>query len=425
MILNHISKWVLLIRINWVSMNESKFGGSCLVCEEWISAGNPIMWKKDIGILHADCHLKIEKIEELTNDTIFYFSQRLFDESHKCLNQIKELKNEIGVESSFQLSSESQVDIKKLFLQHYDQLKNDPKWIKLAEFSFQTFHKHFKKMWYDFFINFGIDFFIFDNKIKEVESQLDGVETDDTENIHNKLKELKKKRKDVLEMIRKESKLFYDSIRPKTEIIFDPSHPYENRVLFKKLLANSSKHLFWVDKYFDNNSLEVLMSHLDFQMNEIKLIKILSSIDKIKKIEDFKNKFQILQKELVENQDVEIQLKLITNKQNNKDKHDRYLITDNNVFGGVSIGYMFKSNCIISPLVEKNNEEEIRNLVDGWWNSPDTLHIVNDWEKIDSILKNEIYFKYDCDVCKNTFYKENKVNSSQKYCPTCFPKYMR
>jgi len=406
-------------------MKKSKFGGSCLVCKEWISAGNPIMWKKDIGILHAECHLKIEKIEELTNDAIFYFSQRLFDDAHKCLNQIKELKNEIGVESSFQLSSESQGLKEESFKQLYDQLKNDPKWIKLAESSFQTFHKHFKKMWYDFCKSLGADFLYFDIRIKQMESTLEDIETDDTENIHNELKKLKKHRKNVLEIIREESKSLYDSIRPKTEIIFDPSHPYENRILFKKLLANSSKHIFWIDKYFDNNSLEVLMSHLDFQMNEIKLIKILSSIDKIKKIEDFKNKFQILQKELVENQDVEIQLKLITNKQNNKDEHDRYLITDNNVFGGVSIGYMFKSNCIISPLIEKNNEKEIRNLVDGWWDSPDTLDIVNDWEKIDSILKNEIYFKYNCDGCKNTFHNEIRVNSSQKYCSTCFPKYRR
>jgi len=172
-------------------MKKSKFGGSCLVCKEWISAGNPIMWKKDIGILHAECHLKIEKIEELTNDAIFYFSQRLFDDAHKCLNQIKELKNEIGVESSFQLSSESQGLKEESFKQLYDQLKNDPKWIKLAESSFQTFHKHFKKMWYDFCKSLGADFLYFDIRIKQMESTLEDIETDDTENIHNELKKLK------------------------------------------------------------------------------------------------------------------------------------------------------------------------------------------------------------------------------------------
>ena len=217
-------------------------------------------------------------------------------------------------------------------------------------------------------------------------------------------------------------KQLYKKLKPKYEIVFDPNTPYENCLLFNKILNNSKDHLYWQDDYIDVSSLEQLMFALDLDKSGIKKIKILTGGKNIKSLKEFKEFFEKIQKELIEKQEVSIELKIHPK----NEFHNRFFISKENVYDTISKGYLFKKISSMSPLIEKESQDKIRGKWLKNWEDENALDIIKDWNEIkqkfgDSPNKKFTKSKYDykCSKCGYKFSKSNKLHFDKPLCKKC------
>lgn len=68
---------------------------------------------------------------------------------------------------------------------------------------------------------------------------------------------------------------FLDEGKTPTDIFIDPTTPYSNRILFKRILSGCKKYIYWLDKHFQKEGLEIIWESINSQsVKEIKIISI-------------------------------------------------------------------------------------------------------------------------------------------------------
>lgn len=113
-------------------------------------------------------------------------------------------------------------------------------------------------------------------------------------------------------------------------IFIEPNKPYSNRTWLKKILGDCDKHIYWIDKHFQKEALEIIWEIADGnKINEIKILSLNLGVEHISK--QTKDDYLRLKKELFETKKIillwfEIDSKLI------RDAHDRWIICAKNAW---------------------------------------------------------------------------------------------
>jgi len=401
-----------LVKIYWNQYGPTKFDGFCLICDKNIPVGSYVLWKKEVGIIHIKCHNKSEEIDQYKEQALFYYSHNFLDEGNQLLKKIQNIKKELGIKTKSQIF-DSNKKFDTLMSEWLSNLKKDGKWNELAKGTYKKFHKNFEEQFNEFLEGVdGPSISKINENLRKIRNALDDEEFSkkDREEMENEWSKGQESLQEMIEVGRELSHRLYENCKPRHEIVFDPSKPYENRLLFRKLLAQSKKYIYWADKYFDEKSLDLLISNIEFENEEIEEIKILSSKDRIQnRINQLKNKFEKLQIELKEDYEIDIQLKVISKWEEDKLVHDRFLITLDKSYTFASQQYIFDSLCTITPIQEKNNQEKLKEITDKIWESENTFDIIKDWDKIKSEGKIDEGRKV---VSNNFSSKKYKVNCS-------------
>ena len=154
-----------------------------------------------------------------------------------------------------------------------------------------------------------------------------------------------------------------------------PDTPFSNKMNMKEIIL-SENYIHWVDKYFSNAGLEILIQNLD-QIN-IKSVKILTSWHKTD--EKLRKLFKDFIIEL-NNNNIECELRVLTDQKILSTFHDRWLITKDLCFNMPSIDVIFRSQYSeIKPTIHKPP-------FDKWWETG--LDIINNWNEIYSFIQKE------------------------------------
>ena len=169
-----------------------------------------------------------------------------------------------------------------------------------------------------------------------------------------------------------------------------PENTYTNILLIKDVIKNCKRYLYWIDPYFNENSLELLAKSLDKE--EVKDIKIITGISQYINL-DFKNSFKKFREEM-KNYDINSELKVII-EHNIKNKiHDRYILTKNKTVLVPSTDTVQRGQ--LSSIVELDTEIDFEYF---WKEGKD---LINDWNDIE---KNY----YEFIEKHSTIFKENNI----------------
>lgn len=158
--------------------------------------------------------------------------------------------------------------------------------------------------------------------------------------------------------------------------LFQPSKPYSNKILIRNLIKNSYKYIDWVDKYFSNAGIEMIaQAIINTNKTDLHKIRVITAIDKV----DLKLReiFMDLRKEL-KNIKVNIEMKVIVDKNIKSTIHDRWFITEGKIF-----------NIPSTDTMAIGQYSEIKETVncppfEEWWDS--SLDIVYDWNEINKFI---------------------------------------
>ena len=155
--------------------------------------------------------------------------------------------------------------------------------------------------------------------------------------------------------------------------VIQPQTPFSNGLVYKSNINRITGHLHIIDKYFNSIGLEVLNSSVNFEL--VKEIKILGSVNLVD--EGFRNYFKKFKKEL-ENSGVNSEIRIIMDKQDFRNIHDRFYIGNNISFNAVSPDTMKRGQ--LSELTTSNNTDILEQQFIGFWmNAPD---LIGDWNKL-------------------------------------------
>ncbi len=158
--------------------------------------------------------------------------------------------------------------------------------------------------------------------------------------------------------------------------LFQPNKPYSNKILIRNLIKNSYKYIDWVDKYFSSAGLEMIaQAIIDINKTDLDKIRIITSIDKVNlKLREI---FMDLRDEL-KNMKVNIEMKVIVDKNIKSMIHDRWFITEGKIFNIPSTDTMAVGQ--YSEIKETINQPPFEN----WWNT--SLDIIYDWNEIKKLI---------------------------------------
>lgn len=192
-------------------------------------------------------------------------------------------------------------------------------------------------------------------------------------------KETREKHKDLVTKIW-ENEQFHDAIvKNGAKVYYDwaitPNNPVENRLRFRQTIASCKGYLKWVDRYFNHEGLEFLIHALNMQ--DVKHVKILTSVYQNGVNEKFYNEFEKFQNEL-KSKGVTCEMQVIMTKDLHRVMHDRYIIAENVTYN------------VPSPTtVNLGQFSEIKKSTaqvpfDDWWNNSESIDIIQNWDKIKS-----------------------------------------
>lgn len=189
-------------------------------------------------------------------------------------------------------------------------------------------------------------------------------------------------KKDYEEFIEERQKTILKEIKNILEIkdeleqmpLVSPETPFLNRLQMERVIKSCNNYLFWVDKYFSLEGLKFLSQFLD--ANEVKEIKILTSIDKID--EKFRSLFKSFKSEM-KNKKVDCALRIINRKVGSQ-IHDRWIISQDKCFNAPS------PDVVARGQYSEFKETENRPPFEKWWE--ESSDIINDWGAIKNLSKN-------------------------------------
>jgi len=423
---------------DWIRFNN-KYAGKCEICDSGIPKGTTCMWKKGSGIVHANCILKYEKLLEKKDEALTYFNFNKVDKGNETLKEIHKISLEINQNAFSEklLGKNNYEDVKNLI----NSIKNKKELRDAAKKSKRSFIIKVKKRierWFDQKrpeIPEGITQLevVLQNLKKNPE--MNQTKIDQAESKLRQIKKMQNQR--LLEII----EILYDELRNKGQYLFEPKSPVENIQDYKKLINEAEKKIYIIDKYFNKNSLELLLHTLEWEKTDVVEIKILTSKIHLKnQINDrFKKLFQNIKRELTEDYEpsIDIQMKVIVDEELNNEIHSRYFLSSNpdNSFDIGSKEYVFEQTNTITRLNDVDGDKTIK--FDEWWNHSGALDILKNWKKIQnnyeqhgiSNITKKVSNKVDnavysteiltCHICKKQFSRYSNWKGPNIKCKDC------
>ncbi|QLH08562.1 GmrSD restriction endonuclease domain-containing protein [Candidatus Nitrosotenuis sp. DW1] len=156
--------------------------------------------------------------------------------------------------------------------------------------------------------------------------------------------------------------------------LITPEQPFSNRVAFWNAIKSCDGYIYWIDKYFSKEGLELLSQSLD--TNRTKTVKILISIEKAD--EKFRSVFKDFRDEL-KNKNVICELRVITDSKLKSSIHDRWILSKNNCYNIPSADTVARGQ--YSEIKATENKPPF----EDWWTK--SLDIINDWNEIQKSRK--------------------------------------
>ena len=175
-----------------------------------------------------------------------------------------------------------------------------------------------------------------------------------------------------------ENEQFHDAIlKNGSKIYYDwaitLNNPVENRLRFRQTIASCKGYLKWVDRYFNYEGLEFLMHALNLQ--DVKYVKILTSVYQNGVNEKFYNEFKKFQNEL-KTKGITCEMQVIMTKDLNRQMHDRYIIAENVTYNVPSPTTINMGQ--FSEIIKSTADVPF----DEWWNSSESIDIIQNWDKV-------------------------------------------
>lgn len=165
-----------------------------------------------------------------------------------------------------------------------------------------------------------------------------------------------------------------ESIGQELPTLISPEKPFTNKIIFYSTIKSCEEYIYWIDKYFTQEGLELLAESVN--KSKIKEIKIITSIDKVN--ERFKDLFKDFRDEL-KNKSIKAELRVIIDIKLKTQIHDRWIISKNQCFNIPSPDIIARGQ--YSEIKKTNN----RPPFEEWWNK--SLDIISDWDKIGKLIK--------------------------------------
>jgi len=248
-----------------------------------------------------------------------------------------------------------------------DSLINDEMLKKYSEKPFDYYHKKYKEEFFRLFRNIAGDDYV-DTFLKQPK---------------NKLLSFYKEIANI-------SKNTYKIQRPEDSVVIDPTTPILNRKALWDTLNNCKEFIYWYDGYFEDVGLEFLLNGLADNPNvkEIKLMTDLFVDHKRKNYIPSRNLhriFMAVQQELDKEYDINIQMKIITQRDLAKSWHGRIIITKHSTWILPSVKNIQIGSHDKIKRDEDNLEKEKTHFLNSW-NNEASLDLVNDWDKIEQIM---------------------------------------
>jgi len=177
-----------------------------------------------------------------------------------------------------------------------------------------------------------------------------------------------------------ENEQFHDAIvKNGSKVYYDwaisINNPVENRLRFRQTIASCQGYLKWVDRYFNYEGLEFLMHALNMQ--DVKHVKILTSVYQNGVNDKFYNEFKKFQNEL-KNKGITCEMQVIITKDLHRQIHDRYIIAEN-------ITYNVPSPTTVNMgQFSEISKSTVDVPFDEWWDNAESIDIIQNWDKIKS-----------------------------------------
>jgi hypothetical protein len=154
--------------------------------------------------------------------------------------------------------------------------------------------------------------------------------------------------------------------------LITPETPFSNKIAFWNTIKSCNGYIYWVDKYFSKEGLELLTQSLD--KNKVKTIKILVSIEKAD--DNLRHLFKDFRDEM-KNDNIVCELRVITDSKLKSSIHDRWMLSKNSCFNIPSPDTVARGQYSEIKLTEN------RPPFDDWWTR--SHDIINDWNEIQKI----------------------------------------
>ncbi len=151
--------------------------------------------------------------------------------------------------------------------------------------------------------------------------------------------------------------------------LITPEQPFSNRVAFWNTIKSCEDYIYWVDKYFSKEGLELLSQSLD--TNKTKTVKIIISVEKAD--EKLRGLFKDFREEM-KNKGVICELRVITDSKLKSSIHDRWILSKNSCFNIPS------PDTVARGQYSEIKATENRPPFDDWWAR--SLDIINNWNEI-------------------------------------------
>ena len=165
-----------------------------------------------------------------------------------------------------------------------------------------------------------------------------------------------------------------ENVLPQPTTLISPEKPFSNKVAFYSTIKSCDGFLYWIDKYFTQAGLELLIDSLD--ASKVKDLRIITSNDKVDA--RFRDLFKDFRDEL-KNKGVKVELRVITDAKLKAQIHDRWIITEGQCFNLPSADTLARGQ--YSEIKKTNN----RPPFDEWWGK--SKDIISEWDSIKSTIK--------------------------------------
>ena len=153
------------------------------------------------------------------------------------------------------------------------------------------------------------------------------------------------------------------------EILIQPENPFSNRLNYIEMINWCEEYIYWMDKYFTTKWLEFLSRWINY--GKIKEVRILSSIKSVD--EELRKDFKYFKEEL-SNKWINVEMRILINKNTLQELHDRYLLSKNKSFIIPSPDVVSRNQ--LSSIKETNSNIPFEEYRNEW------IDLISDWNKI-------------------------------------------